>query len=217
MPIISPLTGRPIEVTPEAPIPRSTDFQNYTFRSPISGRELYVETDFPLEPPAPPDDLTDSVSLYDYGKSIMSGGAGTFSALGWLVEQVGAKDLGNAMQELGNNAVDYWNDQLSPAAKRELAKEFITKDENGEYQWGDPSLSTVGLFGAQSLLGTAAGAGLGGGATRVLQLFANPVGRSALVSAATAGSAAAASKLKFVDSVLGAAGFGIGEDRKSVV
>lgn len=151
------------------------------------------------------------VSVGDYARSVMSGGASVVQGVGWLTKMLGADDLGSQIETLGRDSVDYWNEGLTDAARRELSKEFVRKNAEGEYEWGDASLSTVALFGAQSLLGTAAGAGAGAGVTKVLQLFANPVGRSALIAAANSGSAQALSKLKMVDSVLGAGGFGAGE------
>ncbi|MCP5115335.1 MAG: hypothetical protein GY953_31285, partial [bacterium] len=207
----------------------------YTFINPETNLPVEMTRRQPVQQraPQPVDDLTDSTTLFDYGKSIMSGGAGVVSGIGWLMKQLGDEDwgeegdyttrFGKAIQDMGTNAVDYWNESLSDAAKTELAKEFVTKDENGEWQWGDASAATVGLFGAQSLLGTAAGMGAGAGITKTLQMFGNPIARGALVSTMQAGRAtgatkaaikageAAAKKLKMVDRVLGAAGFGAGE------
>lgn len=167
----------------------------------------------PLMAPQAPDEPTieDGVGLADYARSVMAGGAQIGQAAGWLMKQAGVEQLGSAIEELGRNAVDYWNEGLSPAAKDALAREFVRKNEAGEYEWGDANLHTVGLFGAQSLLGSAAGAGAGAGITKVLQAFANPVGRSALMQAAKAGSDQALKKLALVDKVIGAAGFATGE------
>lgn len=153
----------------------------------------------------------EGVQFSDYAKSIMGGGAGLVQSAGWLAKQVGAENIGSSIEELGNNAVDFWHDGLSDAAKAEVGKQIIRRNELGDYEWGDPSFSTVGLMGAQSLLGTAAGMGVGAGLTKTLQVFANPFGRKALSVAAAAGSAAASKKLKLVDTVIGAAGFGAGE------
>ena len=153
----------------------------------------------------------DDVEWSDYGKSIMSGGASLVQSVGWLANVLGAEDIGSSIEELGSDAVDYWNDSLSEPAKAEIAKQVIRKNDDGEYEWADPSFSTIGLMGAQSLLATAAGMGTGAGLTKVLQVFANPVARTALVAKKAAGSAQAAKKLKLIDSVLGAGGFGLGE------
>jgi hypothetical protein len=167
----------------------------------------------PLVAPQGPDEPTpeDGVGLADYARSIMAGGAQIGQAAGWLLKQGAGQDLGAAIEDLGRNAVEYWNDGLSDAAKDSLSREFVRKNEAGEYEWGDANLHTVGLFGAQSLLGSAAGGGAGAGITKVLQAFANPVGRSALMQAAKAGSEQALKKLALVDKVIGAAGFATGE------
>lgn len=181
--------------------------------------------------PALEQDPEEGVRFSDYAKSIMSGGAQVAEGVGWLTRMAGFEDVGRSIEELGSNAVDYWNSGLSDAAKDALSREFVRKNEGGEWEWGDANLNTVGLLGAQSLMGTAAGAGVGAGITKVLQVFANPVGRSALtqavdkglkaVPAARAGDAAAqtavrtaqaaAKKLQIVDKVIGASGFGLGE------
>jgi outer membrane biosynthesis protein TonB len=125
-------------------------------------------------------DEPDDVEWADYAKSVMAGGASLVQATGWLANVLGAEDIGSSIEELGSDAVDYWNESLSDPAKAEIAKQVIRKNEEGEYEWGDPSFSTIGLMGAQSLLGTAAGMGMGAGLTKVLQVFANPFGRKAL-------------------------------------
>jgi hypothetical protein len=153
----------------------------------------------------------DGVEFGDYAKLIMSGGAGLVQSAGWLMKTMGAESVGSSIEELGRDAVDYWHDSLTPGMQHEISKEVIRKNDQGEYEWGDPSWHTVLGMGAESLLGTAAGMGVGAGLTKVLQVFANPFGRTALQSAATSGSVEAAKKLKLVDAVLGAGGFGLGE------
>jgi hypothetical protein len=162
-------------------------------------------------PQAPEPTVADGVGLADYAKSVMAGGAQLVQGVGWAARMLGADDVGGTVEELGREAVDYWNDGLSDPAKDALSREFVRKNEAGEWEWGDATLHTVGLFGAQSLLGTAAGAGTGAGVTKVLQAFANPVGRSVLQQAARSGSQQALKKLALVDRVIGAAGFGVGE------
>lgn len=190
------------------------------FRDPMNG-DLYQAPQSSLSnwtrpqpiaaPQAPTPDLESGVRVADYARTIMAGGAQLVEGLGWATKMLGAESIGGEIETLGRDAVDFWNEGLSDAAKRELSKEFVRKNAAGEYEWGDASLNTVGLFGAQSLLGTMAGAGVGAGVTKVLQVFANPVGRSALIAAARGGSAQALSKLKLVDQVIGAGGFGLGE------
>jgi predicted GNAT family acetyltransferase len=196
----------------------------------VPGRSL-TDTYAPMATPQANEPDT-GVELADYGKAIMAGGASVGQGFGWLAKQVGHNQIGSMIEELGRNAVDYWTDSLSDSAKDALSREFISKNDQGGYEWGDATLHTVGLMGAQSLLGTAAGAGAGAGITKVLQLFANPLGRSVLAAAARSGSVQATRKLglvdgiltrgvtnaldatkrlRGVDSVLGALGFGVGE------
>ena len=123
----------------------------------------------------------EGVEFSDYGKLILSGGASLAQSAGWLLNTLGAETVGGAIEELGRNAVDYWHDSLSPAMQAEISKEIIRKNEHtGEYEWGDPSFHTVLGMGAESLLGTAAGMGVGAGLTKTLQVFANPFGRRVL-------------------------------------
>jgi hypothetical protein len=180
----------------------------------------------PKKPPALPAPKAQGVGLGDYASSVMLGGANLAQGFGWLADQVGAHNIGKAIEDLGSNAVDYWTEKLSPAAKDALAREFVHRDPvTGDLHWGNPTLSTVGLLGAQSLLGTAAGMGTGGlitkglmaGLDEVLNLFGNPMGREALLAAAKAGSTAAAKKLNIINEVLGAVGGGLGEGVTSAV
>lgn len=150
-------------------------------------------------------------SVLDYGKLFMLGGAQSAQAIGWLTKKAGLESFGQAVEDLGTNAVDYWQNALTPAMQQELAKQFIVKNDMGEYEWGDAGFGTAIATGVTSLPATMLSFGVGGGLTKVLQVFANPAGRSALAAAAKAGSQAAAKKLAFVDSVLGTAGFGAAE------
>ena len=170
-----------------------------------------------------PNEETGEVEWGDYASQTLAGGGSVVQALGWGIEQLGFDDAGQVVQYFGKNAVDYWNDKLSDPARAELAKEFIKVNEDGSYSFGDASWRTAALLGAGSLLGTAAGGGVGAGITRVLQIFANPAGRGVLAAAVKAGSGAAEGskaaieateavrKLKVIDGILGAAGFGAGE------
>lgn len=188
--------------------PQSGDF----YQVPQSSISHWRRPEPVMAPQAPAEPtLEEGVGLADYAKSVMAGGAQIGQAAGWLMRRLGAEDMGGAIETLGRDAVDYWNEGLSDAAKDALSREFVRKNEAGEWEWGDANLHTVGLFGAQSLLGTLAGAGAGAGITKVLQTFANPVGRSALLRAAQAGSDQALKKLALVDKVIGAAGFATGE------
>ena len=210
--------------------PHSGDF----FQVPQSSIPHWRKPEPIMAPQAPAEPtLEEGVGLADYARSVMAGGAQIGQAAGWLLKQAGAEDIGGAIETLGKDAVDYWNEGLSDAAKDALSREFVRKNEAGDWEWGDANLHTVGLFGAQSLLGTMAGAGAGAGITKVLQTFANPVGRAALLQAAQMGTRAEAAlaggessaaviqaaergreaikKLALVDKVIGTAGFAAGE------
>lgn len=124
------------------------------------------------------------VSAGDYGRAVMAGGGQLFSGAGWLASKVpGLEGAGQGMQRLGQQASDFWvkgdpnapllGEGMSPAARAEQGKDFIKKTDDGSgffgYEWGDASPHTAGLSAAQSLLGTAAGMGVGGVMTKGLQ------------------------------------------------
>lgn len=224
---IEPYQLRSLPASRAGGVPRGTGAVSLT--APPGGRYLsdrYRDA-FALE-----EELQDEgVTFSDYAKSIMGGFAGlgniATKGVGWLARQVGSEDLGREIETLGTRAVDYWHDSLSDAAKEELAKSFIVRNEHGEFEWGDAGIQTALLMGAESIPGTLAGAGLGAGLTKVLQVFANPFGRHALWQAsknlAIPGWAEsvgpqvakravdASKKLRLVDAALGIAGFGAGE------
>lgn len=173
-----------------------------------------------FQPPAEDQGTTFS----DYLKSFGAGAGSLASSVGWLAQQAGLEDIGGAIETIGTEATDFWLDSMSDSARRDAAKEFVVKNpETGWYEWGDANLDTVLLAAAGSLPGTAAGMGLGAGITKTLQVFANPMGRKVLQEAvafakqpgagpaAIATATAAAKKLKLIDTVLGAGGFGVGE------
>lgn len=172
-------------------------------------------------------DAESGVELSDYLSLYMRGSAGLGRSLNALIEHspLGSmvKALGvdpfRAVDELASSAVDYWSEQLSPAMQDELAKQFVTKNAFGEYEWGGAGLTTALGMIAESAPGTMLGAGIGAGLARVVQAFANPIGRSVLVQRATqlrgAGVAdnvnQALKKLRLVDKAIGAASFGASE------
>lgn len=173
----------------------------------------------------------DGVEFMDLAKGVMKGASSLGQGVGWLVRRAGMEDIGRTIEEYGANAVETWHNRLSEGAKEAIAKDFVRKNEMGEYEWGDADLGTLSMLGAESLAGVGAGMGLGAGITKVLQVFANPVGRGVLVNAVNAGEKAAAAaaagdaaaarifaqgvaaakKLDVVNRALGAAGFGLGE------
>ena len=163
------------------------------------------------------------VEWSDYVKSALAGGGEMVKGFGWLARTMGVEDVGKAIEETGQNAVDFWNDSMSDQAKEELSKQFVTKNAEGEYEWGNATGETLALMGFGSLLPTAAGMGAGAGIAKTLQLFANPVGRGVLERTAQWGlrarqgtkayerGRAAQKKLKMIDSIIGIGGFGLGE------
>lgn len=195
-------------------------------RSSVSGKWVPVNTfDVPTAAvSAQPVESSGGVQMSDYFKSIMAGGAGLVAGAGWLMKRAPLMEsFGRAIEEVGNDAVSYWDESLSEGAKAELAKQFVQKNADGEYEWGDAGVQTALLTGARSAMGVAGGLGVGAGLTKLLQVFANPLGRTALTTTIQAGQGAAAGtaaatraalaakKLKVVDTMLAATGFGVGE------
>lgn len=159
-----------------------------------------------------------SVTGGDFGRKFMAGGASIAAGTGWLTRKLsedfgmeGTAAFGAALENLGNDAVEFWYSGLSDAAKYELSKEFIRKNERGELEWGDAGWMTAALHTVGSLTGTAGGMGIGASLTKLLQAGTNPMFRSALVARAQAGNVEAMRKLKIIDGVIGATGFGMGE------
>lgn len=206
-----------------------------SFRSPYSGKtyalgpaEAQVFRPRPIErAPEPVPDADPGVQMSDYLKLYMSGSAGLGRSLNRLVElsPLGSlsKSLGydpfKTVDRLASDAVDYWSDSLSDGMKDELSKEFVRKNEFGEYEWGGAGVTTALGMAAESAPSVLASAGIGAGLTRVLQTFGNPVGRSVLVERATqlknSGVPDAANqalkKLRLVDRAIGVAAFGAAE------
>ena len=207
-----------------------------SFRSPYSGKtyalgpaEADVFRPRPVSQPAPEPvpDADPGVQLSDYLKLYLSGSAGLGRSLNRLVElsPLGSlsKSLGydpfKTVDRLAADAVDYWNDSLSDGMKDELSKEFVRKNEFGEYEWGGAGVTTALGMAAESAPSVLASAGIGAGITRVLQTFGNPVGRAVLVERATqlkkSGVPDAANqalkKLRLVDRAIGVAAFGAAE------
>lgn len=207
-----------------------------SFRSPYSGKtyalgpsEAEIFRPRPVSQPAPEPvpDADPGVQLSDYLKLYLSGSAGLGRSLNRLVElsPLGSlsKSLGydpfKTVDRLAADAVDYWSDSLSDGMKDELSKEFVRKNEFGEYEWGGAGVTTALGMAAESAPSVLASAGIGAGITRVLQTFGNPVGRSVLVERAaqlkSSGVPDAANqalkKLRLVDRAIGVAAFGAAE------
>ena len=108
----------------------------------------------------------------DYLKTGARGGAQIGAGVGWALNRAGLDPEGK-IQALGENAAEYWSDSLSPGAKYQQGKSYVEKDPDSltGYKLGDFTLETVGLAGAESILGTAAGMGAGAFLTKGLSLL----------------------------------------------
>lgn len=133
--------------------------------NPLARRASYYT---PAETPV--EQAEEGVTWGDYGRSLMSGGASVVEGLGYLGKKLGFDDVGQFTQDLGSRAVEYWSEGLSPAAKAAMQKQFVESTPEG-LAIGDAGWDTVKLSMAQSVLGTAAGGGLGGAITKSLQLI----------------------------------------------
>lgn len=101
---------------------------------------------------------------------------------------------------------------MSPQMQASLQKNWIDRDAEGNLTWGDADVATLLGQTAQSLPGVAAGIGAGGGAAQVLRAGTKGLFRRAgLERLARAGNTAAESRLKKIDAILDAAGYGLGE------
>jgi hypothetical protein len=165
--------------------------------------------------------------MSDYVDLYMAGSANVGRGLNYLI---GASPLGKlskalgydpftAIDRLAADAVDEWHDRMTPAMKAEMSKDFVRKNEFGEYEWGGAGVTTALGSAVESLPGVALSAGVGAGITRVLQTFANPIGRTVLFKRAVelknSGVADAANqalkKLRLVDAAIGVSAFGAAE------
>lgn len=101
---------------------------------------------------------------------------------------------------------------MSPQMQASLQKNWIDRDAEGNLTWGDADVATLLGQTAQSLPGVAAGIGAGGGAAQVLRAGTKGLFRRAgLERLARAGNTAAEARLKKIDAILDAAGYGLGE------
>jgi hypothetical protein len=132
----------------------------------------------------------------DYGRMVMAGGAQIGAGVGWLFDSA---DWGQALKETSQDASEYWMKDLSPQARNALQVEFTSRD-NGEL-WTQKKWNKAKLTAAQSLLGTAAGMGVGSVLTKGL------AAAGMRTAATTAGGATAQVPSK----VAGALGYGLGE------
>ncbi len=115
-------------------------------------------------------EVEDGLTWGDHGRTFMMGGASVAEGAGYIAKKLGFEDSGQFIQDLGSRAVEFWAEGLSDHAKQEMAKQFIQRNEIGEYELGDASWDTVKLSIGQSALGTMAGMGVGGAFTKGLTL-----------------------------------------------
>lgn len=144
----------------------------------------------------------------DYGRMVMSGGAAIGSGVGWLLQKMGAEDIGTAIKERSDESRRMWLDSkldvigleqegLSDQARVALETEFLGEGAAGD-KWDKAKLTA-----AASLLGTMAGMGLGGVLTKGLTTAG---ARTGVISVAGPGQA-----LTGGQKVAAAIGYGAGE------
>lgn len=158
-------------------------------------------------------------NILDPMRSFGSGSNSLLSGAGWLAEQMGAEDFGGAIQEFAQHGVDYWQSSLTPETQESLKKDLFEVTDQGV----DFNFTKLVNGVAGSAPSFVVGLGAGGVLAKGLQLFANPLGRTALVEAINAGKAAgpgtavwataesAAKSLQFVDNLIGIGGYGASE------
>lgn len=101
---------------------------------------------------------------------------------------------------------------MSPQMQASLQKNWIDRDAEGNLTWGDADIATLLGQTVQSAPGVVAGIGAGGGAAQVLRAGTKGLFRRAgLERLARAGNTAAEARLKKIDAILDAAGYGLGE------
>lgn len=170
---------------PEAP-PAANPFQlpDEAFQSPIELSGEPGDFDDPALWPQPtpavaPVDLSEFQGdplWSDYGKLFMSGGASVGAGMGWVLEKLGAEDIGGAIKERGLESAKWWTEELSPQAQIAMQQELL-----GQSMTGDAKFNKIKLMTAGSLLGTMAGAGLGSVMTKGLQAAGAGAGAAATV------------------------------------
>ena len=154
------------------------------------------------EPVAQETPIEEDPSFEDYGRMIMSGGAQVGGGVGWLLEKMGADEVGGAIRERSMKSADQWmkgkldavgldQEGLSPQAKQAMQAEFLGEG-TGTDKWNKAKLMT-----ASSMLGTMAGMGLGSVFTKGLATagMVNATGQASKLAATigySAGEAAVA-------------------------
>lgn len=133
--------------------------------SAVDGYSQFDATDIPQEPPpAPPPPPPEDVdpAWGDYGRQVMAGGAQVGGGVGWLLEKMGAETVGGAIKRRSMESAATWQEGLSEQAKAAMQQDFL-----GESKWGD-KWKKAKLIAASSMLGSMAGMGVGGAATKGL-------------------------------------------------
>jgi hypothetical protein len=132
----------------------------------------------------------------DYGKMILSGGIQIGSGIGWLANNF---EWGQSLQRGASELSRSFMEDLSPQARRAMATEFTSRDEG--QLWTNNKWSKAKLIAAQSLLGTAAGMGVGSILTRGLAAAGMTKGVTT----------AAGATVQVPTKTAGAIGYGLGE------
>ncbi len=102
--------------------------------------------------------------------------------------------------------------EMSPQMQASLQKNWVGRDAEGNLTWGDADILTLLGQAGQSIPGVVAGIGAGGGAAQLLRSGTKGLFRRAgLERLARAGNTAAEARLKKIDAILDAAGYGLGE------
>lgn len=158
-------------------------------------------------------------NIMDPIRSFGSGSNSLLSGAGWLAEQLGAEDFGQAIQEFAQHGVDYWQSSLTPETQEALKKDLFEVTDQGI----DFNFTKLVNGVAGSAPSFVVGLGAGGALAKGLQMFANPLGRSVLVNQINAAKMAgqgteawkvgeaAAKSLQWVDNLIGIGGYGAGE------
>jgi len=132
----------------------------------------------------------------DYGRMVAAGGIQLGAGVGWLFNNF---DWGESLQEGSVELSESIMEGLSPQAKEALQTEFTVRDEG--QLWTNKKWSRAKLIAAQSLLGTAAGMGVGSVLTRGL----------AIAGMTRVATTAAGAAVQVPSKTAGAIGYGLGE------
>lgn len=152
----------------------------------VSEELSWPEPPADVEPIVVPESIEGDPTWGDYGRMVMSGGASVGAGVGWILEKLGAEDVGGTIKQVSLDAAESWTEDLTPVARAALQQELL-----GESITGDAKFNKIKLLAAGSLLGTMAGAGMGSVMTKGLQM-AGVGGRTAATIGFGAGEASVA-------------------------